>query len=68
MSTEVPRQIHNAYLESNGKAMQGSDCFAFLGEVFVKPSRTFERLVEKDLSEGVCLDERNTCQLDDSQR
>jgi hypothetical protein len=42
--------------------MQGSNCFPFLGEVIIKPTRTLERLVKEDLRERVCL-MVNTSQL-----
>lgn len=44
--------------------MKGPNYFAFLGKVFVEPTRTFERLVKEDLRGGVGLmDNRSQLRL-----
>jgi hypothetical protein len=62
LTATANEELWHTYLESNGQTMQGPDCFAFLGEVFIKPSRTFDRLIKEDLCEGVRLvDNRTEC-------
>ena len=51
------------HLEGDGQAVEGSDSFAFISEIFVKPSCAFERLVKEDFREGICLDGTEESQL-----
>lgn len=55
-------------LEGDGQAVEGSDSFTFLGEIFVKPPCAFERLVKEDFREGICLDGTEESQLGPSVR